>query len=80
LAQIWEFLGESADCWGQRRDEKLAESAVLLLSQIIRILTPLPFFRTSLIGVLNKILASQDPFHDLVSGQHWHVSLGQAGA
>jgi nucleolar pre-ribosomal-associated protein 1 len=51
---------------------------VLLLAQIVRILTQLPFFRTSLIGILNKILASQDPFHDLVSSLNWYISQEHA--
>ena len=51
----------------QRSDEKLVEAVVLLLAQIIRILTPLPFFRGSVVGVVNKLIAPQERYHDLVS-------------
>lgn len=51
----------------QRRDEKLVEAAVQLLAQIIRILTPLPFFRNLLIGIVDKLLAAQERYHEHVS-------------
>jgi hypothetical protein len=50
----------------QRRDEKQVEAAVYLLAQLIRILTPLPFFRGSVVGLVNKLIAPQERYHDLV--------------
>ena len=53
----------------QRRDEKQVEAAVFLLAHIIRILTPLPFFRGSVVGIVNKLIAPQERYHDFVSFQ-----------
>lgn len=66
LEQIRHRWTTEADV-SQRRDEKLVEAAVQLLAQIIRVLTPLPFFRNLLIGIVDKLLAPQERYHDHVS-------------
>ena len=45
----------------------MVESAVGLLGLIVRILKPLPFFRTTLVNLANKVLTPSEPFSDAVS-------------
>lgn len=51
----------------QTKNEQQTHAAVELLSEIINILTPLPFFRASVIGLVNKVVAPTEPYHDYVS-------------
>jgi len=51
----------------QAKDERQAEAAVALLAHIIQILTPLPFFRTPLIGLVKKLISSNEPLRNKVS-------------
>lgn len=51
----------------KRREDELVAAAVALLGQIIRILSPIPFFRTLLIGIVDRLLAPQERYHDHVS-------------
>lgn len=43
------------------------ESAVALLGMIVNVLRPLPFFRTTLVNLVNKILTPSEAFSDSVS-------------
>lgn len=38
-----------------------------LLSEIIQVLTPVPFFRSIVIGLVNKVISPSEPYHDHVS-------------
>ena len=49
------------------RDERLAETAVALLAHVIQTLTPLPFFRTAIIGLVKRLISPTESHHDLVS-------------
>ncbi|WWD16337.1 hypothetical protein CI109_100763 [Kwoniella shandongensis] len=51
----------------QTKNEQQTHAAVELLSEIINILTPVPFFRTSVIGLVNKIVAPTEPYHDYLN-------------
>lgn len=51
----------------QNKNERLAESTALLLSQVIRILTPLPFFHAQLVGIVSKLVSATEPYPDLLS-------------
>ncbi|KAL7418746.1 hypothetical protein Q5752_006429 [Cryptotrichosporon argae] len=65
------------------RDDKLAESAVGLLASILRILTPVPFFHSQLVDIVNKLLNPVEPYHDLLnrliaSGRRENVFAGMS--
>lgn len=69
----------------QSKNEKLAESAALLLSQVIRVLTPLPFFHTQLVGIVSKLVSATEPYPDLLarllqSGRREQIFAGLAVA
>ncbi len=69
-------MDEIFDAWrnGDRsRNEGLVQAAVSLLVQIIQILTPLPFFRTSVLAIIKKLLTPSDPYHELVSSDKVHL-------
>jgi hypothetical protein len=51
----------------QTRNDRLVESAASLLGAIVTILSPLPFFRTSLITMVTKVLGKSEPYGDIVS-------------
>ena len=50
----------------QQKTEGLSVSAAQLLATIINVLTPLPFFRSSLTGLVNKVIATNEPYAELV--------------
>ena len=50
----------------QQKAEGLSVSAAQLLATIISVLTPLPFFRSSLTGLVNKVIATNEPYAELV--------------
>nr|XP_019048954.1 hypothetical protein I302_02734 [Kwoniella bestiolae CBS 10118]OCF27884.1 hypothetical protein I302_02734 [Kwoniella bestiolae CBS 10118] len=45
----------------QTKTEVQAQAAVELLAEIINILTPIPFFRSSVIGIVNKLVSTNEP-------------------
>ncbi|WVR03656.1 hypothetical protein IAU60_000651 [Kwoniella sp. DSM 27419] len=51
----------------QTKNEQQAQAAVELLSEILNILTPLPFFRSSVIGLVNKIVDTAEPYRDYLN-------------
>ncbi|TYJ56309.1 hypothetical protein B9479_003000 [Cryptococcus floricola] len=51
----------------QTKSEQQVHAAVELLSEIIQILTPIPFFRSSVLGLVNKIISQSDPYHDYIN-------------
>lgn len=67
LGVPYELLTEKKLIFRQIREERQAEAAVALLAHIIQVLTPLPFFRTSLIGLVKKLISPTEPYSDLVS-------------
>lgn len=74
--QVSPTVDEIFDAWrnGDRsRNEGLVQAAVSLLVQIIQILTPLPFFRTSVLAIIKKLLTPSDPYHELVSSDKVHL-------
>ncbi|RXK38093.1 hypothetical protein M231_04652 [Tremella mesenterica] len=73
VALVQEYLEASPSCdevfksWQQgeqQRDEKLVHASVRLLSTILKILTPLPYFQSSLTGLVNKIISASEPYYD----------------
>ncbi|OCF45143.1 hypothetical protein I317_00945 [Kwoniella heveanensis CBS 569] len=51
----------------ETKNEVQTHAAVELLSEIINILTPIPFFRSTVVGLVNKIIATADPYHDYLN-------------
>lgn len=51
----------------QTKSEQQVHAAVELLSEIIQVLTPVPFFRSIVIGLVNKVISPSEPYHDHVS-------------
>ncbi|KAK8861738.1 hypothetical protein IAR55_002561 [Kwoniella newhampshirensis] len=51
----------------QTKNEQQTHAAVELLSEIINILSPLPFFRSSVLGLVNKVIAPTEPYHDYLN-------------
>lgn len=49
------------------RNDRLVESSVGLLGMILNVLRPLPFFRTSLVNIVNKVLTPTEPFCDAIN-------------
>ena len=62
------------------KNDKLVEAAVDLLRQIIDILIGLPFFRKSLLTIINRLIATAEPYHDLVRLFPQLAGIGQADA
>jgi hypothetical protein len=67
LRYVRSSIREKKLIFRQIREERQAEAAVALLAHIIQVLTPLPFFRTSLIGLVKKLISPTEPYSDLVS-------------
>ena len=59
------FSRRSAD--SQAKDDRLIDASIGLLGQILQILAPLPFYRSTLVGLVNKIISQTEPHHDSVS-------------
>nr|ODN91496.1 hypothetical protein L204_05480 [Cryptococcus depauperatus CBS 7855] len=51
----------------QAKSEQQIHPAVELLSEIINVLTPIPFFRSSVVNLANKIISNSDPYHDYIN-------------
>ncbi|WWC58327.1 uncharacterized protein I303_100867 [Kwoniella dejecticola CBS 10117] len=51
----------------QTKTEIQAQAAVELLSEIINILTPIPFFRSSVIGLVNKLVSNTEPYNEYLN-------------
>nr|XP_019014593.1 uncharacterized protein I206_00676 [Kwoniella pini CBS 10737]OCF53374.1 hypothetical protein I206_00676 [Kwoniella pini CBS 10737] len=51
----------------QTKTEIQAQAAVELLSEIINILTPIPFFRSSVVGLVNKLVSSTEPYTEYLN-------------
>ncbi|TXT07482.1 hypothetical protein VHUM_03202 [Vanrija humicola] len=67
----------------ETKNEKLAETAALLLALILRIITPLPFFRTQAVGIVNKLLAPAEQYDEqlgrlLQSGKRENILAGMS--
>ncbi|KAL1411880.1 hypothetical protein Q8F55_002862 [Vanrija albida] len=65
----------------ETKNEKLAETAALLLALVLRIITPLPFFRTQAVGIVNKLLAPAEQYDEqlgrlLQSGKRENILAG----
>ncbi|WVF66097.1 hypothetical protein IAT40_000836 [Kwoniella sp. CBS 6097] len=60
IFKAWQIGHES-------KNEVQTHAAVELLSEIINILTLIPFFRSSVVGLVNKIVANADPYHDYLN-------------
>ncbi|OCF73524.1 hypothetical protein I204_05367 [Kwoniella mangroviensis CBS 8886] len=51
----------------QTKTEIQAQAAVELLSEIISILTPIPFFRSSVVGLINKLVSNTEPYSEYLN-------------
>ncbi|OXG21306.1 nucleolar pre-ribosomal-associated protein 1 [Cryptococcus neoformans Tu259-1] len=51
----------------QTKSEQQVHAAVELLSEIIQVLTPVPFFRSIVIGLVNKVISPSEPYHDHIN-------------
>ncbi|WVQ84141.1 hypothetical protein IAT38_006288 [Cryptococcus sp. DSM 104549] len=51
----------------QTKSEQQTHAAVELLAEIISVLSPIPFFRSTIVGLVNKIVAGAEPYHDLLN-------------
>ena len=49
------------------KNDKQVEAAVDLLRQIVEILTGIPFLREPLLTIINRLIATAEPYHELVS-------------
>ncbi|WVQ93728.1 hypothetical protein IAU59_000805 [Kwoniella sp. CBS 9459] len=51
----------------ETKNDVQTHAAVELLSEVINVLTPIPFFRSSIVGLVNKIVANAEPYHDYLN-------------
>jgi len=63
---------EIFNCWRESdkgRNERNVEAAVELLVQVLEILTPVPFFRSTVLAVVGKLIAQNESYGELVCGE-----------
>ncbi|KAE8538308.1 hypothetical protein D1P53_005650 [Cryptococcus gattii VGV] len=51
----------------QTKSEQQVHAAVELLCEIIQVLTPVPFFRSTVIGLVNKVISPSEPYHGYIN-------------
>lgn len=49
------------------KNEQTVEATAALLAHIVQTLTPIPYFRTAVLGIVGRIIASNEQFGDMVS-------------